>query len=98
MSKSDALGVFESLDESYKGEIINDSDQEDNFQLYYQDNDEFVDLCRGPHLTDLNKIGAFKLTKVSGAYWRGSSDNKCLQEFMELHGRMIKILKIFKPD
>jgi threonyl-tRNA synthetase len=77
-SKSEALKVFESLDESYKGEIINDSDQEDNFQLYYQDNDEFVDLCRGPHLTDLNKIGAFKLTKVSGAYWRGSSDNKML--------------------
>ena len=51
-SKSEALKVFESLDESYKGEIINDSDQEENFQLYYQDNDEFVDLCRGPHLTD----------------------------------------------
>ena len=77
-SKSEALKVFESLDESYKGEIIDDSDQEENFQLYYQDNDEFVDLCRGPHLTDLNKIGAFKLTKVSGAYWRGSSDNKML--------------------
>ena len=56
-SKSEALKVFKSLDESYKVEIINDSDQEENFQLYYQDNDEFIDLCRGPHLTDLNKIG-----------------------------------------
>jgi len=77
-SKADALKVFKNLDESYKTEIINDSDQEDNFQLYYQDNDEFVDLCRGPHLSNLNQIGAFKLTKVSGAYWRGSSDNKML--------------------
>ena len=78
LSKSDALNVFKSLGESYKQEIINDSEQKNDFQLYYQDNDEFVDLCRGPHLPNLSFIGAFKLTKVSGAYWKGDSNNKML--------------------
>ena len=77
-SKSDALNVFKSLGESYKQDIINDSEQENDFQLYYQDNDKFVDLCRGPHLPNLSFIGAFKLTKVSGAYWKGDSNNKML--------------------
>ena len=78
LSKSDALNVFKSLGESYKQEIINNSEQKKDFQLYYQDNDEFVDLCRGPHLPNLSFIGAFKLTKVSGAYWKGNSNNKML--------------------
>ena len=78
LSKSDALNVLKSLGESYTQEIINDSEQENDFQLYYQDNDEFVDLCRGPHLPNLSFIGAFKLTKVSGAYWKGDSNNKML--------------------
>ena len=77
-SKSDALNIFKSLGESYKQDIINDSEQENDFQLYYQDNGEFVDLCRGPHLPNLSFIGAFKLTKVSGAYWKGDSNNKML--------------------
>ena len=46
--------------------------------MYYQDNEEFVDLCRGPHLPSLNFIGSFKLTKVSGAYWKGDSNNRML--------------------
>ena len=77
LSKKEALKVFKSLDESYKEEIINESDQEDDFQLYYQD-DDFVDLCRGPHLPSLGFIGSFKLTKVSGAYWKGDANNKML--------------------
>jgi len=77
-SKKDALKIFKSLNEPYKQEIINDSDQEDDFQLYYQDNEEFVDLCKGPHLPNLGFIGAFKLTKVSGAYWKGDSNNTML--------------------
>ena len=77
LSKKDALKVFNSLDESYKEEIINESNQEDNFQLYYQD-DDFVDLCKGPHLPSLSFIGSFKLTKVSGAYWKGNANNKML--------------------
>ena len=77
-SKKEALKIFESLNESYKQEIINDSDQENDFQLYYQDDEEFVDLCKGPHLPNLGFIGAFKLTKVSGAYWKGDSNNSML--------------------
>ena len=77
-SKKDALKVFGSNGESYKESIINESNQEDNFQLYYQDDDEFVDLCRGPHLPSLKHIGAFKLTKLAGAYWKGDSKNKML--------------------
>ena len=78
VTKSEALKVFNSKKEPYKEIIINESDQEDNFQLYFQDNEEFVDLCRGPHLPSLDFIGAFKLTKVSGAYWKGDSNNAML--------------------
>ena len=77
-SKKDALKVFSSIGETYKESIISESEQEDNFQLYYQENDEFVDLCRGPHLPSLKHIGAFKLTKLAGAYWKGNSKNKML--------------------
>ena len=77
-SKKEAVSIFKDRGESYKEIIINEADQDDNFQLYYQDNDEFVDLCRGPHLPNLKHIGAFKLTKVAGAYWKGSAENKML--------------------
>ena len=78
LSKKDALKLFKSLDEPYKQEIINESNQENEFQLYYQDKNNFVDLCKGPHLPSLSLIGSFKLTKVSGAYWKGDSRNKML--------------------
>jgi threonyl-tRNA synthetase len=77
-SKKEALKVFKSLKEPYKEAIINESDQKEDFQLYYQNDEEFVDLCRGPHLPNLSFIGSFKLTKVSGAYWKGDSKNKML--------------------
>ena len=76
--KKEALKIFKTLNEPYKQEIINDSDQEDDFQLYYQENENFVDLCKGPHLPNLSFVGAFKLTKVSGAYWKGDSNNTML--------------------
>ena len=78
VSKSEALKIFKSKKEPYKETIINESDQTDDFQLYYQDDEKFVDLCRGPHLPNLSFVGAFKLTKVSGAYWKGDSKNKML--------------------
>tara|TARA_A100001011_G_scaffold379453_1_gene445493 strand:+ start:451 stop:2382 length:1932 start_codon:yes stop_codon:yes gene_type:complete len=77
-SKKDALNVFSSIGEPYKESIINESGQEDNFQLYYQEDGAFVDLCRGPHLPSFKHIGAFKLTKLAGAYWKGDSKNKML--------------------
>ncbi len=78
VSKSEALKVFKENKESYKEIIVNESKQKDNFQLYYQDDKKFVDLCRGPHLPNLEFIGSFKLTKVSGAYWKGDSTNAML--------------------
>ena len=77
-TKDEALKIFGEKNESYKEIIINEADQKDNFQLYYQDKDEFVDLCRGPHLPSLKHIGAFKLTKIAGAYWKGDANNKML--------------------
>ena len=77
-TKEDAIKVFKSEKEPYKESIIEDSDQEDNFQLYYQEDSKFVDLCRGPHLPNLKHIGSFKLTKLAGAYWKGDSKNKML--------------------
>ena len=77
-SKKEALSIFKSLNEPYKQIIINEAEQKEDFQLYYQDDDKFVDLCRGPHLPSLSFIGPFKLTKVSGAYWKGDSNNKML--------------------
>ena len=78
VSKSEALKVFKENKESYKEIIVKESKQKDNFQLYYQDDKKFVDLCRGPHLPNLEFIGSFKLTKVSGAYWKGDSANAML--------------------
>ncbi len=78
VSKSEALKIFKLKKEPYKEIIINESDQTDDFQLYYQDDEKFVDLCRGPHLPNLSFVGAFKLTKVSGAYWKGDSNNSML--------------------
>ena len=77
-TKKEASKVFKSKGEVYKESIINESDQDDDFQLYYQNDSDFVDLCRGPHLPSLKHIGSFKLTKLAGAYWKGDSKNKML--------------------
>ncbi|MDC0207566.1 threonine--tRNA ligase, partial [Pseudomonadota bacterium] len=77
-SKEEAIKNFADIKEDYKVKIIEESEQEDNFQLYNQGNTGFIDLCRGPHLPSLDKIGAFKLTKIAGAYWKGDSKNEML--------------------
>ena len=77
-TKKEAIKLFKSKQENYKVDIINDSDQEDNFQIYQQGESNFIDLCKGPHLPNLKHIGAFKLTKIAGAYWRGDSNNEML--------------------
>ena len=78
-SKKDAISLFEKKAENYKIEIIKNSDQEGNFQIYQQGDSDFIDLCRGPHLRSLKQIGSFKLTKISGAYWKGNAENQMLQ-------------------
>ncbi len=77
MSRNEALDLFSEKDEQYKVKIINDIPESDTLTLYEQDN--YIDLCRGPHVPRTGLLGAFKLTKQSGAYWRGDSKNEMLQ-------------------
>ena len=98
MSKKEALSIFQSLNEPYKQTIINEAEQQEDFQLYYQDDDKFVDLCRGPHLPSLSFIGPFKLTKVSGAYWKGDSKNKMLTRIYGTAWNNEKELKKYLSD
>ena len=77
-SEKDAKKMFKQKGETLKIEIIDDAEQTDNFQIYTNADEDFIDLCRGPHLPNLSFIGAFKLTKVSGAYWKGDSSNEML--------------------
>ena len=73
-----AAEFFRGIGEEYKAEIIESIPSDEDLTLYRQG--EFIDLCRGPHLPSTGKLGkAFKLTHVSGAYWRGDSDNEMLQ-------------------
>ena len=76
--RDEAVDFFRGIGEEYKAEIIASIPSGDAITLYRQG--EFIDLCRGPHLPSTGKLGkAFKLTHVSGAYWRGDSDNEMLQ-------------------
>ena len=77
-TKKSAIEEFTDINEPFKAEIIAESDQKDNFQIYLQEESGFIDLCRGPHLRSLKQIGQFKLTKVSGAYWKGDANNTML--------------------
>ena len=105
-SKSEAISIFKAEGESYKESIIEESEQSDNFQLYSQDDNVFVDLCRGPHLPSLKHIGAFKLTKLAGAYWKGNSNNKMLTRIYgtawknekELNAYLLRIEEAEKRD
>src|SRR6056300_79451 len=76
--RSDAIKHFKKIGENYKAEIIESIPEKEEVSIYSHGN--WSDLCRGPHLASTGKIGkAFKLLKVSGAYWRGDSDNEMLQ-------------------
>lgn len=82
VSREKAIEVFEARGEEHKVEILKNADADQElFNLYYQGESDgsFVDLCRGPHLPNLGKVGVFKLTAVSGAYLGGDSQNKQLQ-------------------
>ena len=79
VSKEEAIKLFNEKKENYKVDIIKEADQKEKFQIYCQDNTDFIDLCYGPHLPSLKNVGAFKLTKVAGAYWKGDSNNEMLQ-------------------
>jgi threonyl-tRNA synthetase len=73
-----AISHFKEKGELYKAEIIESIPQGEDVSIYFHG--DWHDLCRGPHLSSTGKIGKyFKLTKVSGAYWRGDSNNEMLQ-------------------
>ncbi len=73
-----AVEFFRSIGEEYKAEIIAGIPSDEDLTLYRQG--DFIDLCRGPHLPATGKLGkSFKLTHVSGAYWRGDANNEMLQ-------------------
>jgi threonyl-tRNA synthetase len=77
-SRDEAVAHFLGLGEKYKAEIIQDLPADEEIRVYYHG--DWHDLCRGPHLMSTSKIGtAFKLTKISGAYWRGDAKNAQLQ-------------------
>jgi threonyl-tRNA synthetase len=75
-SRDDAVTFFKGIGEAYKAEIIESIPADQDLSLYSQG--EFIDLCRGPHVPATDKLRAFKLMKVAGAYWRGDSNNQML--------------------
>ena len=77
MARDEAVAFFRSIGEEYKAQIIADIPADQTLSLYRQD--DFIDLCRGPHVPSTGKLKAFKLMKVAGAYWRGDSRNAMLQ-------------------
>ncbi len=77
MNRNDAVQFFKNKNEHYKAEIIESIPANEDLSLYSQG--EFIDLCRGPHVPNTNKLKAFKVMKVAGAYWRADAKNEMLQ-------------------
>ena len=77
VSKEKAREIFKAREEDYKLEIIEAIPEGENINIYRHE--EYVDMCRGPHVPNTKHLRAFKLMKVSGAYWRGDSKNEMLQ-------------------
>ncbi|WP_416807992.1 threonine--tRNA ligase [Bacillus thuringiensis] len=77
VSREEAAKLFQEIDDSLKLELLEAIPSGESVTLYKQG--EFVDLCRGPHLPSTGYLKAFQLTHVSGAYWRGDSNNQVLQ-------------------
>ena len=76
LSKEEALEMFK--DDPYKIDLISRMDEKDTVISCYSQGD-FTDLCRGPHVETVKELKNFKLLKISGAYWKGDSNNKMLQ-------------------
>lgn len=75
--REEVIAVFKSRGEDYKLRLIEDMPDEKVMGLYHHE--EYVDMCRGPHVPNTRFLKAFKLTRISGAYWRGDSKNEQLQ-------------------
>ena len=77
VSKEDAIKTFKDRDEIFKLKIIEDINDNEYINLYKHQ--EYIDMCRGPHVPNTKHLRHFKLTKLSGSYWRGNSENQSLQ-------------------
>ncbi|WP_218508872.1 threonine--tRNA ligase [Variovorax sp. dw_308] len=75
--RADVIEVFKSRGEEYKLRLVEDMPDEQAMGLYYHQ--EYVDMCRGPHVPNTRFLKVFKLTKLAGAYWRGDAKNEQLQ-------------------
>ena len=75
--RAETIKTFTERGETYKLRLIDDMPDETEMGLYFHQ--EYVDMCRGPHVPNTRFLKAFKLTKLSGAYWRGDSKNEQLQ-------------------
>jgi threonyl-tRNA synthetase len=104
MSKEEAITFFEARGEHYKVEIIKGFDGSAPISLYSQG--DFIDLCRGPHVSATGQVGAFKLLSTGGAYWRGDERNPMLQRIYgtsfptqaELDQHLAKLEEIKRRD
>ena len=104
VTPKEALDVFIERDEPYKQEIVREIPDGEEIALYHHQ--EYIDMCRGPHVPNTKFLKHFKLTKVSGAYWRGDSNNKMLQRIYgtawdtkeELDNYLQKKLKMPKKE
>jgi len=77
VSKEEAIKTFKKRDETFKLRIIEDIPDEGLINLYKHE--EYIDMCRGPHVPNTRHLRHFKLLKLSGSYWRGNSENESLQ-------------------
>ncbi len=103
-TREQALEMFRKMGEHYKVEIIEELPEGEEISVYQQG--DWMDLCRGPHVPSTGKLGAFKLTKVAGAYWRGDANNQQLQRIYgtawssskELKGYLNRVAEAEKRD
>ncbi|WP_261858113.1 threonine--tRNA ligase [Photobacterium sanguinicancri] len=92
VSWQEARDAFESRGETYKMEILDENvSRDDRPGLYHHE--EYIDMCRGPHVPNMSFCQNFKLLSVAGAYWRGNSDNKMLQR---IYGTAFQDKKLLK--
>ncbi len=93
VSKKQALKIFKERNEDYKIQIIEGIATGKDIALYHHE--EYVDMCRGPHVPNTQHLRAFKLTKLAGAYWRGDHNNEMLQRIYGTAWHDEKQLKVY---
>ena len=76
VTKDKAISIFNDRNEPYKVELLKEIPKNEVIAVYHHE--EYIDMCRGPHLTNTRHIKAFKLMKTSGSYWKGNSENQAL--------------------